>query len=133
MPPAIFKQKLLTLLCHDVTIELKEGVFIGGAGWSHDSGRVTVGMDRSQSLQKLLYLSQQLEVFIIITYPSNTTSEDREVSLIKLAHNFFPEIDINHYSRGVSQGGGRGRWVWHLHLVAAARGILEDADVSWNI
>ena len=102
-------------------------------GWSHDNGCGTAGMDSGQSLQKLLYLSQQLEMFVITTYPSNTTSEDREVSLIKLAHNFFPEIDIRHYNRGVSQGGGRGMWVWHLCIVAAARGILEDADVSWNI
>lgn len=60
-----------------------------------------VGMDRGQSLQKLLYLSQLLEVFVISTYPAKTMSEDQEVLLLKLAHNFFPEIDIQHYSRGV--------------------------------
>lgn len=59
-------------------------------------------MDRAQSLQKLLYLSQQVEIFVISTYPAETSSEDEEVQLLKLAHNFFPEIDIYNYSRGVS-------------------------------
>jgi hypothetical protein len=59
-------------------------------------------MDRGKSLQKLLYLSQLLEGFIISTYPANTSSEDQEVLLLKLAHNFFPEVNIQHYSRGVS-------------------------------
>lgn len=58
-------------------------------------------MERAVSLQKLLYLSQLLEMFIISTYPANMSSEDQEVQLLKLAHNFFPEININHYTRGV--------------------------------
>ena len=58
-------------------------------------------MERAVSLQKLLYLSQLLEVFVISTYPANMSSEDQEVRLLKLAHNFFPEINIDHYNRGV--------------------------------
>lgn len=59
------------------------------------------GNDHNESLDKLLYTSQQLESFIICSYPSNTSSEDQEVQLLKLAHNFFPEINIEYYSRGV--------------------------------
>ena len=39
---------------------------------------------------------------MISTYPAHLISEEREVHLLKLAHNFFPEIDIKCYSRGVS-------------------------------
>lgn len=100
--PATFKKKLLTFLCHDVTVELKEG----GCGTCHVTLAMMlylVGPDRAMSLQKLLYLSQRLEMFVISTYPSGTSSEDQEVLLLKLAHNFFPEINILHYSREVSQ------------------------------
>ncbi len=70
---------------------------------SCDGSCTYVGVDRSSTLEKLLDLTKEIEVFVISTYPdmSSTTAEDQEVFLLKLSHNFFPEINIEYYSRGV--------------------------------
>lgn len=60
--------------------------------------------DRDNVMEKLLFLSQQVESFVVSIYPtiSSPAAEDQEVILLKLAHNFFPEVNIEHYSLGVS-------------------------------
>lgn len=60
----------------------------------------------SKAQDNLLILSQTLESFIITIYPTETSREDEEVHLLKLAHNFFPAINTSLYSIGVSLDNG---------------------------
>ena len=80
--------------------------------------------------EKLLILSQILESFVITTYPTETCTEDQEVHLLKLAHNFFPAINTSLYSLEVriAVGWGPVSCVCSTRLIFQASRAYHDND-----